>query len=147
MEAKCHMLVTQVTLTSRGFQPRCFPLTLSPQTSAQDAIWTSCPSPFTLPGALLKLFSQQTVQLSWRRVNKSQRRANWGKGLLTRHQIEPVCSNWPVAVTWMKGHTSNCRAPSVARYLAEANKYYHHTQVLQKKEKRKKHDFLISMLL
>lgn len=99
-EAKRHMIITQVALTSRGFQPRCFPLTLPSQTNAQDAIWTSCLSPFTLPGVLLKLFSEQTVQLSCRRVNKSRRRAGWGKGLFTRHQIKPVCSHWPVAVTW-----------------------------------------------
>lgn len=99
-EAKRHMIITQVALTSRGFQPRCFPLTLPSQTNAQDAIWTSCLSPFTLPGVLLELFSEQTVQLSCRRVNKSRRRAGWGKGLFTRHQIKPVCSHWHVAVTW-----------------------------------------------
>lgn len=99
-EAKRHMIIKQVALTSRGFQSRCFPLTLPSQTNAQDAIWTSCLSPFTLPGVLLKLFSEQTVQLSCRRVNKSRRRAGWGKGLFTRHQIKPVCSHWPVAVTW-----------------------------------------------
>lgn len=130
-EAKRHMVITQVTLTSRGFQPRCFPLTLPSQTNAQDAIWTSCLSPFTLPGVLLKLFSEQTVQLSCRQVNKSQRRAGWGKGLFTRHQIKPVCSHWPVAVTWTE-----------KRATKKANKYFYHTQVLPKKGKEKRNTFL-----
>lgn len=104
--ARSHLIIwSQVPPTFQSYQPRCFPLTPATQTNTQGAIWTSCMAPFTLPGVLLTLFSEQTVQLNCRQVNKSQRRASWGKGQFTRQQIELAWSHWLVPVTKMEKAT------------------------------------------